>query len=237
MRERGYTRVLLKLSGEYLAGTGEQGVDFEAVEALAAEIKECQALGVQFGIVVGGGNFWRGKNISQMDRARADYVGMLATAMNATVLYDVFIGLGINAKLQMVISMPDIAESYVRDKAVKYLNHGAAVIFGGGTGSPYFSTDTAAALKAIDIGADVIFKATHSTDGVYNKDPVQFPEATRYSSLKFNEVFQNNLEIMDLAAVALCVKHRIPVLVFGVKDPKNVTRAVCKQEIGTLISV
>jgi uridylate kinase len=235
MMERGYTRILLKLSGEFLAGGKEQGVDFEAVRTLAAEIKECQALGVQFGIVVGGGNFWRGKNISQMDRARADYVGMLATAMNATVLYDVFLGLGVNAKLQMVISMPDIAESYVRDKAVKHLNQGAAVIFGGGTGSPYFSTDTAAALKAIDIGADIIFKATHSTDGVYNKDPARFPEATKYDALKFSEVFQNDLEIMDLAAVTLCVKHEIPVLVFGVKDPKNITRAVCKQRIGTLI--
>ncbi|MDR2817563.1 MAG: UMP kinase [Oscillospiraceae bacterium] len=237
MRESGYTRVLLKLSGEYLAGAKEQGVDFEAVKTLAAEVKECQSLGVQFGIVVGGGNFWRGKSISQMDRARADYVGMLATAMNATVLYDIFLGLGVSVKLQMVVSMPDIAESYVRDKAVKYLNHGAAVIFGGGTGSPYFSTDTAAALKAIDIGADVIFKATHSADGVYDKDPAQFPEATRYNSLKFNEVFQNNLEIMDLAAVALCVKHRIPVLVFGVKDPKNITRAVRGQGVGTLINV
>ncbi|GHU86305.1 hypothetical protein FACS1894198_5920 [Clostridia bacterium] len=161
---------------------------------------------------------------------------MLATAMNATVLYDVFLGLGVDVKLQMVVSMPDIAECYVRDKAVKYLNQGTAVIFGGGTGSPYFSTDTAAVLKAIDIDAEIIFKATHSTDGVYNKDPAKFSDATKYDSIKFDEVFQNDLKIMDLAAVALCVEHKIPVLVFGVKDPKNITRAVCKQRMGTLIS-
>ncbi|MDR1260748.1 MAG: UMP kinase [Oscillospiraceae bacterium] len=235
MSAGGYKRILLKLSGEYLAdGTGDN-VDFEIVRTLALEVKKCQKLGVQLGVVVGGGNFWRGRNVWQMEKARADYVGMLATAMNATILYDVFLKEGVDTRLQMVIAMPDIAECYVRDRAVKHLDQGRVIIFGGGTGSPYFSTDTAAALKAIDIKADVIFKATHSVDGVYDKDPVKNENAVKYDTLSCDEIFRKRLEVMDMSAVALCAEHNIPVCVFSIKNPENLIKAIFKQKIGTMI--
>ncbi|MDR1354547.1 MAG: UMP kinase [Oscillospiraceae bacterium] len=233
----GYKRVLLKLSGESLAGSQGHGVDFVAVKAIAAEIKKCQMLGVQLGIVVGGGNFWRGKGVWQMDKARADYMGMLATAMNALALYDFMIAAEIDVRLQMVVAMPAIAESYSRDRAVAHLERGRVVIFGGGTGGPYFSTDTAAVLKAIDIGADVVFKATHTTDGVYDKDPVVNSDAVQYEHLRFHEAIDKHLGFMDRAAVVLCEEHKMPVLVFGIKRPENLVLAVKGHKIGTLLDV
>jgi uridylate kinase len=230
-----HKRILLKLSGEYLAEGNGSGVEFQVVKALATEIKKCQELGAQLGIVVGGGNFWRGKNVQQMEKARADYVGMLATAMNATILYDIFLKVGIATRLQMVVSMPDIAEDYLRDRAVEYLEQGRVVIFGGGTGSPYFSTDTAAALKAIDIKADILLKATHSVDGVYNKDPLLDPSAAKYDRLSFDAVLQHRLAVMDMASVALCAEYKIPVRVFSIKNLGSLMKAVTKQDVGTLV--
>lgn len=229
-----YKRILLKLSGEALAGKGGFGVDFQTVQGICGHIKKCLELGVQVGLVVGGGNFWRGRRFEKMDRTRADHIGMLATAMNALALADTLEGLGADVRVQTAIEMPRIAEPYIRNRAVRHLEKGRIVIFACGTGSPFFSTDTAAALRAAETGADIIFKATN-VDGVYDSDPKKHPGAVKYDRLSHTEVLRLGLAVMDSTAAALCRENGIPILVFNLNEPENIVRAVCGARIGTLV--
>lgn len=229
-----YKRILLKLSGEVLAGKEKTGIDFDTILKIGDVIKQCTALGVQIGIVVGGGNFWRGRSSGKMDRTRADHIGMLATAMNALALADGLEQLGVDVRVQTAIEMRPIAEPYIRGKAVHHLEKGRVVIFGCGTGSPYFSTDTAAALRAAEIGADIFFKATN-VDGVYDKDPRKNPDAVKYDVLTHDEVLEKHIGVMDSTAAAMCRDNSIPILVFNLSDPQNILRAVTGEKIGTIV--
>lgn len=230
-----YKRILLKLSGESLAGEKKHGIDFDTVVSICKPIKECVEAGVQVGIVVGGGNFWRGRSSGEMDRTRADHMGMLATTINALGVADALESLGVEVRVQTAISMRQVAEPYIRNKAVSHLNKGRVVIFGCGTGNPFFSTDTAAALRAVEIEADVIMKAT-MVDGVYDSDPKKNPNAKKYDSISFQEVLSKNLGVMDSTASALCKDNKLPILVFSIEDPENIYRAVCGEDIGTVVS-
>ncbi|MCR4925092.1 MAG: UMP kinase [Clostridiales bacterium] len=230
-----YKRVLLKLSGEVLAGKGgKHGIDFETVETICKSIKECFDMGVQIGIVVGGGNFWRGRSSGNMDKTRADHMGMLATVMNSLALADTLEQLGVPVRVQTSIIMQQIAEPYIRNKAVRHFEKGRIVIFGCGTGNPFFTTDSAAALRAAEIDADVLFKATN-VDGIYDKDPHKFSDAVKYDKLTHMEVLQKGLNVMDATAAALCRDNNIPIFVFNLEDPKNIVRAVNGENIGTLV--
>ena len=235
MVEPKYRRVLLKLSGEALAGKQKQGIDFDVVNSICKPIKACADLGVQIGIVVGGGNFWRGRSSGEMDRTRADHMGMLATVINALGVADTLERLGVDVRVQTAISMQQLAEPYIRNKAVRHLEKGRVVVFGCGTGSPFFSTDTAASLRAAEINADVILKAT-MVDGVYDKDPKQNDDAKRYDSLSYSDVLSRNLAVMDSTAASMCKDNHIPVLVFDIGDPENLVRAVSGEAIGTLVT-
>ena len=230
-----YKRILLKLSGESLAGEKKHGIDFDTVVSICKPIKECVEAGVQVGIVVGGGNFWRGRSSGEMDRTRADHMGMLATTINALGVADALESLSVEVRVQTAISMRQVAEPYIRNKAVSHLNKGRVVIFGCGTGNPFFSTDTAAALRAVEIEADVIMKAT-MVDGVYDSDPKKNPNAKKYDSISFQEVLSKNLGVMDSTASALCKDNKLPILVFSIEDPENIYRAVCGEDIGTVVS-
>ncbi len=230
-----YKRILLKLSGESLAGEKKHGIDFDTVVSICKPIKECVEAGVQVGIVVGGGNFWRGRSSGEMDRTRADHMGMLATTINALGVADALESLGVEVRVQTAITMRQVAEPYIRNKAVSHLNKGRVVIFGCGTGNPFFSTDTAAALRAVEIEADVIMKAT-MVDGVYDSDPKKNPNAKKYDSISFQEVLSKNLGVMDSTASALCKDNKLPILVFSIEDPENIYRAVCGEDIGTVVS-
>ncbi|MEE0957831.1 MAG: UMP kinase [Ruminococcus sp.] len=230
-----YKRILLKLSGESLAGENKHGIDFDTVVSICKPIKECVEAGVQVGIVVGGGNFWRGRSSGEMDRTRADHMGMLATTINALGVADALESLGVEVRVQTAISMRQVAEPYIRNKAVSHLNKGRVVIFGCGTGNPFFSTDTAAALRAVEIEADVIMKAT-MVDGVYDSDPKKNPNAKKYDSISFQEVLSKNLGVMDSTASALCKDNKLPILVFSIEDPENIYRAVFGEDIGTVVS-
>ena len=222
-----YKRVLLKLSGEALAGDGRFGIDYDdTVLTICRSIKECVDLGVEVAIVVGGGNIWRGRSSGKMDRTRADYMGMLATVINALAIGDALESLGLDVRVQTAISMTAIAEPYIRNRAVRHLEKGRVVIFGCGVGSPFFSTDTASSLRAAEIGADIILKAT-LVDGVYDKDPHKFPDAVRYKELSFTEMLEKDLGVMDLTAATMCKDNHIPVMVFSLEDPANIVRAVC----------
>ena len=232
--ERKYNRILLKLSGEVLAGDKKQGIDFETVENVCKIIKKCTDIGVQIGIVVGGGNFWRGRSSGNMDRTRADHIGMLATTMNALAVADTLESMGVPVRVQTAIEMRQIAEPYIRNKAIRHFEKGRVVIFGCGTGSPYFSTDTAASLRAAEIKADVMLKATN-VDGVYNKDPNKFDDAVKFSTLTHAEVVEKGYGVMDSTAAALCKDNNIPILVFNLQDPENIFRAVTGEDIGTLV--
>lgn len=229
-----YKRVLLKLSGEALAGEGKTGLDFDTVLTICKEIVECEKMGVQIGIVVGGGNFWRGRSSGKMDRTRADHMGMLATVINALGVSDALEQLGATVRVQTAINMTQIAEPYIRNRAVKHLKEGRIVIFGCGTGNPFFSTDSAATLRAAEIDADIILKAT-MVDGVYDSDPKTNPNAVRYDTLSFDEVLSNHLAVMDSTAASMCRDTNIPLLVFSLEDPHNIVRAVCGENIGTLV--
>lgn len=229
-----YDRILLKLSGEVLAGEAGHGIDFDTVLKICESIKKCTDLGVQIGIVVGGGNFWRGRSSGDMDRTRADHIGMLATVMNSLALADGFDKLGVPVRVQTAIEMRQIAEPFIRNKAVRHLEKGRVVVFGCGTGSPFFSTDTTAALRAAEIGARVILKATN-VDGVYDKDPRKNPDAVRFDEITHFELIEKGLQVMDLTAAALCRDNSIPIIVFNLKDPDNILRAVCGEKIGTLV--
>ena len=229
-----YNRILLKLSGESLAGDQKTGIDFDKVVEICKPIKKCVDSGVQVGIVVGGGNFWRGRSSGEMDRTRADHMGMLATAINALGVADALEQLGCVVRVQTAISMRQVAEPYIRNKAMCHLESGKVVIFGCGTGNPFFSTDTAAALRANEIEADIMMKAT-MVDGVYDSDPKTNPNAKKYDVVSFHEVLNKDLAVMDSTAASLCKDNTLPVLVFSLEDPENIYRAVCGENIGTVV--
>ena len=230
-----YKRILLKLSGEALAGNNKTGFDFDTIGEICKSIKKCYDEGVQIGIVVGGGNLWRGRSSGAMDRTRADHIGMLATTMNALAVADVLESLGVDVRVQTAIAMHQVAEPYVRNKAVRHLEKGRVVIFGCGTGNPFFSTDTAAALRAAEINAEIIFKATN-VDGVYDKDPNKYPDAVKYDNLTHSEILEKGLAVMDSTAASLCRDNKISILVFNLNDPENIVRAVKGEKIGTIVS-
>ncbi len=230
-----YKRILLKLSGEALANGKSMGIDFENLLKICEKIKVCKEMGADIAIVVGGGNYWRGRSNQYMDRTRADHIGMLATTMNALAIHDAFSQLGVDSRVQTAIEMRQIAELYIRNRAVRHLEKGRIVIFGCGTGNPYFSTDTAAALRAAEINANVIFKATN-VDGVYTDDPKKNPDATRYDHLSLDEMLAKDLHVLDGAATAICRDNSIPIYVFDMSDPENIIRAVRGDDIGTLVA-
>lgn len=229
-----YKRILLKLSGEVLAGGSGHGIDFDTVLNICASVKKCTDMGVEVGIVVGGGNFWRGRSSGEMDRTRADHIGMLATVMNSLALADGFEKLSVPVRVQTAIEMRQIAEPFIRNRAVRHLEKERVVIFGCGTGSPFFTTDTAAALRAAEIGSEVIFKATN-VDGVYDKDPNKFPDAVKFDRITHAELLNRGLQVMDSTAASLCKDNGIPILVFNLLDPENIVRAVTGEQVGTLV--
>ena len=229
-----YKRVLLKLSGEVLAGEKGTGIDFDKVLDVCRRVKTCVDMGVQVAIVVGGGNFWRGRSSGDMDRTRADHMGMLATTINSLALCDALEQLGVTSRVQTAIEMRQIAEPYIRNKATRHLEKGRVVIFGCGTGNPFFSTDTAAALRAAEIGADVIFKATN-VDGVYDSDPKLNANAKKFDKLTHHEVLARELHVMDSTAASLCMDNHIKILVFNLNDPDNIVSAMTGANIGTLV--
>ncbi len=234
MSEAKYKRVLLKLSGEALAGEKKTGVDVETVGKICDKIKEVVDMGVEVGIVVGGGNFWRGRQGHQMERATADYMGMLATAMNGLALQDALEARGVYSRVQTAIEMREIAEPFIIRKAEKHLEKGRVVIFSCGTGHPYFTTDTAAVLRATEIQADIILLGK-AIDAVYSADPKLDANAERYDKISYLEVLEKDLKVMDSTATALCRDNNIPLLVFGIADPENIVRAVKGEHIGTLV--
>ena len=229
-----YNRVLLKISGEALAGEQRFGVNEEMTKKVAKQVKEIHDLGVEVAIVVGGGNFWRGRTSKDMDRATADYMGMLATVMNSLALQDALLAVGVKARVQTAIEMTEIAEPYARRKALAHLEQGSVVIFGAGTGSPFFSTDTTAALRAAEMDVDAILLAKN-VDAVYDKDPAVHADAKKFSRLTHMEVVEKDLKVMDLTAATLCKDNNIKIHVFGIAEDGNVMRAVLGEDIGTII--
>ncbi len=232
--ESRYKRVLLKISGEALAGESRFGLDDGMLDKVARQVREVSELGVEIGVVVGGGNFWRGRTSASMDRATADYMGMLATVINALALQDAFERNGLKPRVQTAIEMTEIAEPYIRRRAIKELEEGCVVIFGAGTGSPFFSTDTTAALRAAEIEAEVILLAK-KVDAVYSADPETDPGAVRYERLTHTEVLEKDLKVMDSTAASLCRDNGIKIHVFGLAEEGNILRAVTGQKIGTLV--
>lgn len=230
-----YKRVLLKLSGEALAGDKESGLDFPTVENICRSIKKTHDAGAQIGIVVGGGNFWRGRSSKSSDRARADHIGMLATTMNALAVADVLESLGCTVRVQTAITMQQVAEPFILGKALRHLEKGRIVIFGCGTGNPFFSTDSAASLRAAELKADIILKAT-MVDGIYDKDPKKFPDAVKYDVITHHEVLVKRLQVMDSAAAAICTENNIPIIVFNLDNPDNIYDAVMGKNVGTLVT-
>ncbi len=230
-----YKRVLLKISGEALAGDNKTGLNYDVITPICKAIKRCADAGVQVGIVVGGGNFWRGRSSGAMDRTRADHIGMLATAMNALAVADALESVGCEVRVQTAITMTQIAEPYIRNRAIRHFEKGRIVIFGCGTGNPFFSTDTAAALRANEIEADIFLKAT-MVDGVYDKDPHRYPDAVKYDNLTFSEVVSKQLQVMDSTAATLCRDNAMPMLVFDMGNPDNIYAACMGEKIGTVIT-
>lgn len=228
-----YKRVVLKISGEALAGAKGSGIDSETVNQIAQEVKELHNLGVQVSIVVGGGNFWRGRTAKEMDRTTSDYMGMLGTVMNALALQDALENIGVNTRVQTAIEMRQVAEPYIRRKAVRHLEKGRVVIFAAGSGNPYFSTDTAAALRAAEIEADVILLAKKGVDGVYDSDPKLNKNAKKFDTLKYIDILNLGLGIMDSTATSLCMDNKIPLIVFGIDEPNNIINVVLGKKIGT----
>ncbi|MDP4134094.1 MAG: UMP kinase [Bacillota bacterium] len=229
-----YKRVLLKISGEALAGPKGTGIDENVVGDIANVISECVNMGVQIAIVVGGGNFWRGRSGEKMDRTRADHMGMLATVINALALQDAFERAEIPTRVQTAIDMNKIAESYIRGRAVRHMEKGRVVIFGCGTGNPFFSTDTAAALRAVEIDADIILLAK-KVDAVYDSDPAKNSNAKKYTDLTYMDVLDQGLGVMDSTATSLCMDNEMPIRVFGLSDPQNIKRAIMEEPIGTIV--
>ncbi|MEE1198477.1 MAG: UMP kinase [Acutalibacteraceae bacterium] len=229
-----YKRVLIKLSGEALSGGKGTGIDFDKVIEVCTAIKEVVDMGVQVAIVVGGGNFWRGRSSGKMDRTRADHMGMLATVINTLGLADGLEQVGLVPRVQTAIEMRQIAEPYIRNKAVRHLEKGRVVVFGCGTGNPFFSTDTGAALRAAEINADIIFKATN-VDGVYDSDPKLNPDAVKFDRLTHMDVLNKELHVMDSTAASLCMDNKIKILVFNLDDPNNIVKAMKGETIGTIV--
>lgn len=228
-----YKRFLLKISGEALAGSQKHGIDFDAVKETCEMIKKCVETGSEIAIVVGGGNFWRGRSSGTMDRVKADNIGMLATVMNAVALQDTLEQLGVEAVVMTAIPFPQIGEYYSPARAINHLENKKVVIFGYGTGNAFFSTDTAASLRAAEINAEIIFKATN-TDGVYDSDPKTNPNAKKYTEVSFGEILSKDLKVMDSTASSMCRDNNIPVMVFSLKDPENIIRAISGENVGTL---
>ena len=231
-----YKRVLLKLSGEALAGEQRYGIDPVIITTIANEIKEVVTCGVQLALVIGGGNIFRGLAASSkgMDRASADYMGMLATMINSLAMQDALEKIGVDTRVQSAIAMQEVAEPYIRRRAIRHLEKGRVVIFGAGTGNPYFTTDTAASLRAMEIGAEVILKGT-KVDGVYSADPKKDPNAVKFPSLTYIEVLKKGLQVMDATATSLCMDNSLPIIVFDVTTGGNVKKVVCGEEIGTIV--
>lgn len=229
-----YKRILLKVSGEALAGDQKTGLNYDVITSICTSIKKVVDAGVQVAIVVGGGNFWRGRSSGAMDRTRADHIGMLATAMNALAVADVLESIGCDVRVQTAIGMQQVAEPYIRNRAVRHLEKGRVVIFGCGTGNPFFSTDTAASLRAVEIEADIFLKAT-LVDGVYDKDPHKYDDAKRYSTLSFTRVISDGLAVMDSTAAAMCRDNHMSMLVFDLSRPDNIYDAVMGEDVGTVV--
>ena len=228
-----YKRLLLKISGEALAGDKKFGIDFEVLENLAKIIKKCSDMGTEIAIVVGGGNFWRGRTSGKMNRVKADHMGMLATVMNASAISEALINQNANAKVMTAIAFPQIGELYSPNKAINYLNQGYITILGYGTGNAFFTTDTAASLRASEIEAEAIFKATN-VDGIYDCDPLTNPNAKKYSEVSFEEVLSKNLKVMDSTAASMCRDNGIAVHVFNMDDPENIVRELNGAHLGTI---
>lgn len=229
-----YKRVILKVSGEALAGEHGTGLDQETIGRITDQIKICNDLGAEVAIVCGGGNFWRGRSGEKMDRTRADHMGMLATAINALALQDALEQRGVPTRVQTAVEMRQFAELYIRNRAIRHLEKGRVVIFACGSGNPYFSTDTAAALRAAEIGAEIILLAK-KVDGVYDSDPHVNPHAVKFEELSYLDVLNKGLGVMDSTATSLCMDNNIPILVFGLDDPENIVRALNGEKIGTIV--
>ena len=229
-----YKRILLKVSGEALAGDKKTGLNYDVITEICKSIKKVIDAGVQVAVVVGGGNFWRGRSSGAMDRTRAEHIGMLATDMNALALADVLESLGCDTRVQTAINMSQVAEPYIRNRAVRHLDKGRVVIFGCGTGNPFFSTDTAASLRAAEINADIFLKAT-LVDGVYDKDPHKYPDAKKYNTLTFSKVIGEELGVMDSTAAAMCRDNKMKMLVFDLSRPDNIYDAVMGEDVGTVV--
>ena len=236
MSELKYKRILLKLGGESLAGASGSGIDVDNAESIARRVKEVYDMGVEIAVVIGAGNLWRGKQGLDhgMDRSTADYMGMLATVMNSMALMDALERIGVFTRVMSAIEMRAVAEPYIRRRAIRHLEKGRVVIFGTGTGNPFFSTDTAAALRASEIDADVVIKAT-KVDGVYDSDPKKNPEAKQFDQLKYIEVLNRRLEVMDSTAVTLCMENDLPILVLNLWDPQALVNALKGHKVGTLV--
>ncbi len=236
MKAHKYKRVLIKISGEALAGDKHFGLNFDVIGPVCDVIKKCNEEGAQIGVVVGGGNFWRGVKDGggRMERTRADHMGMLATAINALALADALEQRGVPVRVQTAIEMNRVAEPYIRSRAIRHLQKNRVVIFGCGTGNPFFSTDTAAVLRAAEIGADIILLAKN-VDGVYDSDPVKNPAARKYDSLSYMDVLEQGLGVMDTTATSLSMDNHIPILVFALSDPENIYRALNGEQIGTIV--
>ena len=232
-----YKRILLKLSGEALMGSKEYGIDTDVVSAVATEIADVVALGTEIAVVIGGGNIFRGVSGSAegMDRASADYVGMLATVINALMLQEALEKCDVFTRVLSAIEMKEIGEPYIRRRAVRHLEKGRVVIFAAGTGNPYFTTDTAASLRAMEVNADIILKGT-KVDGIYDSDPIKNPDAKRYDKLKYIEVLKDGLQVMDTTAISLCMDNSMPIIVFDIKEVGNLLKVVTGADIGTLVS-
>lgn len=231
-----YSRVLLKLSGEALAGEQGSGINTAVLQSIATGVKTAVSMGTQIGIVIGGGNIFRGVAASAtgMDRASSDYMGMLATCINSLALQDALEKIDIPTRVQTAIAMAEIAEPYIRRKAVRHLEKGRVVIFAAGTGNPYFTTDTAAALRAMEIHAEVILKAT-KVDGIYDKDPMKNPDAKMFTELSYIDVLNKGIQVMDSTAISLCMDNKLPIITFSLRDPSNIARVIEGQKVGTIV--
>lgn len=238
MGECRYRRVMLKLSGEAMQGEGSYGIHSPTVEYVSEQVAGLVAMGVEVGIVIGGGNIWRGEQASRggMERATADYMGMLATVLNALALQAALESGDIQTRVQTAINMAEVAEPYIRRRAIRHLEKGRIVIFAAGTGNPFFTTDTAAALRSLEIGAEVLLMAKNRVDGVYDQDPRRFPEARRFERLSYREALARNIQVMDVTALALCMDNRLPIIVFDLLNPTNLVRIVQGAQVGTLIT-
>jgi uridylate kinase len=236
LKEPKYKKILLKLSGEALAGTQGTGINTNVIQQVAKDVAEALHLNVQIGIVIGGGNIFRGVAASAqgMDRASSDYMGMLATVINALALQDALEKEGVPTRVQTAIEMAEIAEPYIRRRAIRHLEKGRVVIFGAGTGNPYFTTDTAAALRAMEINAEILMKAT-KVDGIYDKDPMKHSDAVKFDKISYIEVLNRGLKVMDLTAVSLCMDNKLPILSFDLSGPGNIAKAIRGETLGTLV--